>query len=126
MVQTTGASPTLIQAPAGAAESVPQRFRRPCRGSSNFLSVTGGLHHRLISNVPSGQLAVFPILTRDEMRSRRFEVEDFAKQILRNAGTTSLCYCSADFVEQPGPGVGPVILCRARRNAERLRRFIMR
>jgi hypothetical protein len=40
------------------------------------------LHHRLMSNVPSGQVAAFPALTL-EMRhgSRRFEVEDFAKQI---------------------------------------------
>src|SRR5438876_10743051 len=59
---------TISAAPAGARI---QSSRR-----------TGGLHHRLMSNVPSGQVAAFPALTLEvQWRPRRFEVEDFAKQI---------------------------------------------
>src|SRR6266404_5523700 len=73
---------TLIQAPAGAVEIARLPFRRPCRGSSHIVCVTGGLYHRLMSNVPSGQVAAFPALTLEMRRgSRRFEGEDFAKQI---------------------------------------------
>src|SRR5436190_7690615 len=43
---------------------------------------TGGLHHRLMSNVPSGQVAAFPVLTLD-MRCVLvgLRVENFAKHV---------------------------------------------
>src|SRR5205823_3403630 len=45
---------------------------------------TGGLHHRLMSNVPSGQVAAFPALTLEMwMCSCRFGVEDFVKSLTR-------------------------------------------
>jgi hypothetical protein len=50
---------TLIQAPAGAAEIARLPFRRPCRGSSHIVCVTGGLHHRLISATPPA--SVIPV-----------------------------------------------------------------
>ena len=56
MVQTTGSSRRLNPSPSRGSGNRATPFRRPSRGSPHFVRVTGGLHHRLISNVPSGQL----------------------------------------------------------------------
>ena len=59
MVQTTGLRHNNMRyAPVGAEEiSTRATFfiHRPCRGELLILYKSGGLHHRLISNVPPAQ-----------------------------------------------------------------------
>src|SRR5437773_6887817 len=55
----------MRRALAGATEWSSRDFRSPAGGRIQSSRRTGGLHHRLMSNVPSGQLAVFPALTLD-------------------------------------------------------------
>src|SRR5438105_3026421 len=55
----------MQRAPAGATEWSARDFRSPAGARIQSSRRTGGLHHRLMSNVPSGQVAFFPALTLD-------------------------------------------------------------
>src|SRR5437762_8794838 len=56
-LQTTGSDPEMRRAPAGATEWRRAISAAPAGDRIQCSRRTGDLHHRLISNVPSGQLA---------------------------------------------------------------------
>ena len=91
MVQTTGSDHEMRRAPAGATEWSSRDFRSPGRGSDSIFAMNRWFAPPANVQCPFGTT---PLLqpwnaallsntnSREEMGSRRFEVEDFAKQIL--------------------------------------------
>jgi hypothetical protein len=87
VVQTTGYEHQNAASPGGATEWRRAISAAPAGARIQSSRRTGGLHHRLMSNVPSGQVAA-RTNSRDPTRSGRFEVEDFAKQIPKQSLAT--------------------------------------